>query len=299
VAVLVATRDRRADVLETLDAVAALDHPPEALEVLVLDNASSDGTEAAVRAWIAGGAGRRLARAECLRSADNVGASGARNLLAAAASPGTGFLFLLDDDAVPHPALLRAALGLMAAEPRLGVVGVRIVAWDDPARELAGAGFVDWRWGRFREVRAARGTDCDFVISCAAVVRSEAFRAAGGFDEDYFVYHEDVDFCVRVRRAGWRVRYEPSVAARHKVPPGKTRTRERLYYVLRNKFLFLHKHLPPARHPLPWLAYGAGLVPAMVLRSLAVNRRPVPEELGTILRAARDGLAGRTGQWRR
>lgn len=298
VAVLIVTRNRRRDLLESLDAVAALDHPADRLEVLVLDNGSQDGTAEAVEAWRRAPAGRRLGRVECVRSPDNLGAAAARNRLAARASPASELFFVLDDDAVPEPAFLQHMRAALGDDPAVGVVGGRIVAFDDPARDLAGAGFIDWRLGRFREVPATATTDCDFVITCATVVRPTAFRAAGGFDEDYFVYHEDVDFCVRVARQGFRVRYEPAARARHKVPPGKSRTPERLYYLLRNKYLFLHKHLPPRRHPLAWLAYGTALIPRMLLQSVAVNRGLAVRELRTILAAGRDGLRGRTGRWR-
>src|SRR5262245_14830644 len=297
VAVLIVTRNRRRDLLESLDAVVALDHPPERLEVLVLDNGSQDGTMEAVKAWQIR-TGGRLGRLECVRSPENLGAAAARNRLAAQASTSSDLFFVLDDDALPEPAFLKRMIAVFAGDPAIGVVGARIVAFDDPARDLAGAGFIDWRLGRFREKPASDRTDCDFVITCATVVRPAAFRAAGGFDEDYFVYHEDVDFCVRVARHGYRVCYEPAARARHKVPPGKTRAPERLYYLLRNKYLFLHKHLPPGRHPLPWLAYGAALVPRMLLQSLAINRGLAVRELRTILAAGCDGLRGRTGRWR-
>jgi GT2 family glycosyltransferase len=297
VAVLIVTRNRRRDLLESLDAVAALDHPADRLEVLVLDNGSEDGTLEAVRAWQVARGGR-LPRLECVRSSENLGAAAARNRLAARASAASDLYFVLDDDALPEPVFLSRMVAAFADDPALGVVGGRIVAFDDPARDLAGAGFIDWRLGRFRESRAAVATDCDFVITCATVMRPAAFRAADGFDEDYFVYHEDVDFCVRVARQGFRVRYEPAARARHKVPPGKTRTPERLYYLLRNKYLFLHKHLPPRRHPLAWLASGLALIPRMLLQSLAVNRGLAVGELRTILAAGCDGLRGRTGRWR-
>jgi GT2 family glycosyltransferase len=298
VAVLIVTRNRRGDLLETLEAVAALDHPADRLEVLVLDNGSEDATSQAVETWRQAASGRRLSRVECVRSAENLGASAARNRLAARASAGSDLFFVLDDDAVPEPAFLRRVRGALGDDPAVGVVGGRIVAFDDPGRDLAGAGFIDWRLGRFREESVAAAVDCDFVITCAMVIRPSAFRAAAGFDEDYFVYHEDVDFCVRVARQGFRVRYEPSARARHKVPPGKTRTPDRLYYLLRNKYLFLRKHLPPRRHPLAWLAYATGLIPRMLVQSIAVNRGLAPRELRTILAAGCDGLRGRTGRWR-
>jgi GT2 family glycosyltransferase len=295
IAVLIVTRDRRRDVLETLAGVAALDYPLDRLEVLVADNGSRDATEAAVQDWLRS-AGARLARGACLRSSDNLGAAAARNLLAAKASPASDLWLFLDDDAVPGPGMLGPLLAALDA-PAVGAVGARIVAHDAPDRDLGGAGWIDRRLGRLRETPALAGLDCDFVISCAMAVRPGAFRAVGGFDEDYFVYHEDVDFCLRLIERGYRVRYEPAAVARHKVSPGKRRTPERLYYLTRNKLLLLRRHLPWRRHPGAWLAAGVSLVPRMLLESVLVNRGLARRELRAILAAGRDALRGARGPW--
>ncbi|MGH7312937.1 MAG: glycosyltransferase family 2 protein [Candidatus Rokuibacteriota bacterium] len=297
IAVLIVTRNRRRDLLEALAGVAALDYPPDRMEVLVVDNGSDDGTAAAAQDWLRSG-GARLARGACLRSPDNLGAAAARNLLAAKASPTSDVWLFLDDDAVPEPGFLGPMLAALD-DPKIGVVGARIVAYDAPGRELGGAGWLDRRLGRLRETPARATVDCDFVISCAMAVRPGAFRAAGGFDEDYFVYHEDVDFCLRLRQLGVGVRYEPAAVARHKVPPGKRRAPERLYYLVRNKLWLLRRHLPWRRHPAAWLASGLPLIPRMLLESVLVNRGFARHELRAILAGGRDALRGAKGPWRR
>jgi len=297
VAVLVVTRNRRPDLLEALAGVAALHYPPDRVEALVVDNGSDDGTEAAVQDWLRSG-GARLARGACLRSPDNLGCAAARNLLAARASPASDVWLFLDDDAVPEPGFLGPMLAALD-DPAVGVVGARIVDYDVPGRDLSGAGWIDRRLGRLRVTPARTAVDCDFVIGCAMAVRPGAFRATGGFDEDYFVYHEDVDFCLRLGQRGFRVRYEPAAVARHKVPPGKRRAPERLYYLTRNKLLLLRRHLPWRRHPMAWLASGVSLIPRMLLESVLVNRGLARQELRAILAAGRDALRGAKGQWRR
>lgn len=287
-AVLVLAHERPAQVVATLEALRRL---PEAagVSLYVLDNGSRDATGAAVAGWLRAHGGA-FARACGLRADVNRGAAAGRNRLAAAAV-GHEFLFFVDDDAVPEPDCLGAALAA-AAEPDVGLVGPRVVALERPGRDLAGAGFVDWRLGRFREWRAPSVVDCDFVVTSAALVRAAAFRAAGGFDEDYFVYHEDVDFGVRVRRAGFRVRWEPRAVVRHRSAPEARRSPESLYYLCRNKLLFLRKHRPWPRHLLPWLFYGAGLVPVLAARALAGGDRAAA---AAVLAGGRDGLLGRTG----
>ncbi|MGH7307983.1 MAG: glycosyltransferase family 2 protein [Candidatus Rokuibacteriota bacterium] len=295
VAVLIVTRDRCRDVLETLAGVAALDYPPDRLEVLVVDNGSCDGTEAAVHDWLRSG-GARLARGACLRSTDNLGAAAARNLLAAKASPASEAWLFLDDDAVPGPGILGPMLAALDGAA-VGAVGARIVAYEAPGRDLSGAGWINRRLGRLRETPTPAATDCDFVTSCAMAVRPDAFRTVGGFDEDYFVYHEDVDFCLRLVQRGYRVRYEPAAVARHKVPPGKRRAPERLYYLARNKLLLLRRHLPWRRHPGAWLASGVSLIPRMLLESVLVHRGLARDEIRAILAAGRDALRGAKGPW--
>lgn len=297
IAVLIVTRNRRHDVLEALAGIAALDYPSDRVEVLVVDNGSHDGTETAVQDWLRS-QGARLARGACLRSPDNLGAAAARNLLAAKASPASDVWLFLDDDAVPVPGILGPLLTALD-EPTVGAVGARIVAYDASGRDLSGAGWIDRRLGRLRETPARAAVDCDFVISCAMAVRPAAFRAVGGFDEDYFVYHEDVDFCLRLAQRGYRVRYEPAAVARHKVPPNKRRAPERLYYLTRNKLLLLRRHLPGRRSPTAWLASGVSLIPRMLLESVLVNRGLAGDEVRAILAAGRDALRGVTGPWRR
>lgn len=296
VSVAIVTMNRRADIVDTLDGLLALDYPGESLEVLVLDNGSGDGTDVAARAWLSEKGERAFARAELFRSPDNRGLSWARNFLAGQASPRSEFVFILDDDAIPEAGVITALVRAARQDPRAGMVGPKIVAADDPARCLAAAGFVDWRLGRFWGAEPAYTMPCDFVIGCAALIRRQAFTATGGWDEDFFIYHEDVDFCVRVQGQGFRVLYEPSVAVHHKVPPGKTRSPRRLYYIVRNKLLFIRKHAPWRRRRLPSLVFWLGTVPRMLVESLAVHRGIDRVEMGTILGALRDAVAGRTGE---
>ena len=73
-----------------------------------------------------------------------------------------------------------------------------------------------------------RARDVDWLSGCAFAVRREAFEAVGGFDEGYFMYVEDVDLGLRLKRAGWRVRYEPSAVVEHRVGASTSRRPARM-----------------------------------------------------------------------
>lgn len=167
-------------------------------EVVVVDDGSTDES-----ASIAARHPCRLVRLERGR-----GASAARNAGAAAARGET--LFFTDADCILGPQTLpRAAAAVVAAGPRAVVGGTYETRPDDPGFFPAfQAVFVN-----YHETR--RLDDPDYVATHAMAIRSADFRASGGFDEHFLPILEDVEFCHRLRRAGYRLRVDPLVLVRH------------------------------------------------------------------------------------
>jgi N-acetylglucosaminyl-diphospho-decaprenol L-rhamnosyltransferase len=106
--------------------------------------------------------------------------------------------------------------------PAVGVVAPALERPDgelqDSAREVPSP--LDLARRRFwkqvpDEVRSARPVIVDWVVAACLAIRRDAFEAVGGFDERYFLYFEDVDFGVRMRRAGYGVVYDPTLRVRH------------------------------------------------------------------------------------
>jgi GT2 family glycosyltransferase len=137
-----------------------------------------------------------------------------------------------------------------------------------------------------------RDRDVAWVAGCAMWLRMRALDTVGLFDERFFAYHEEVDWCVRAWRGGWRVVYCPRVVVTH-TGRGSDGTREsirvRKYFAARNAILYARKHgsgLERAK-----LAFFlAASLPLELLRHLPVGRA------GDVLlkvRGVRDALAGR------
>jgi GT2 family glycosyltransferase len=99
--------------------------------------------------------------------------------------------------------------------------------------------------GAMRDWDHARDADVDHVIGAFYAIRRELFDALGGFDERYFVYLEDLDFSLRVRQAGYRVRFLASPPSFH-VGGGVSRkvAARRLFYATRSRILYAYKHFP-------------------------------------------------------
>ena len=134
---------------------------------------------------------------------------------------------LLNHDVVVAPGFLDAACSTVGTS--------RIAAAGGPLRLDNGqlwyaGGHVRWWSGTVfqaqDEASAARPRDVGFIPAAALAVSSAAWRDVGGFDPWFFLYNEDVDFCLRLRRRGWRLRFEPALAARHDVG-GATGSAER------------------------------------------------------------------------
>lgn len=191
VGTIVVTHDRR-DVLErTLAAVLAQTWPP--VNVCVVDNASSDGTEAMVRS--------RFPDVEYLLLADNLGPAGgfATGLRHYADRP-FEHLWFLDDDSRPLPTALERILEVARNLPHCGAVGLDggSLRWGIPSHGS--------HRGRFPEVCAEAGLHrCDFVLWDGAVVATQAVSEVGHPREELFIMMEDIEYTNRIARAGWDV----------------------------------------------------------------------------------------------
>ena len=200
--------------------VLAQDPPPE---LVVVDNASTDGSLEALREAHPG--------VRVVRSGGNLGYARAANLgIAATDAP---VVAVLNPDTVLGPGTGRALTARFAADAGLGAAGPRLLNTDGSvypsARRIPGLvdavghGLLLFVWpdnpftARYRETGAdpARPREVDWVSGAAIWLRRAALDDVGGWDERYFMYVEDVDLCWRLRRAGWRVAYEPAGTVEH------------------------------------------------------------------------------------
>lgn len=296
VSILIPTRNNTDEVLLCLESLRRLKYPKDRMELLVFDNGSTDRTSERVldlydrfkmEGW------RRLA---IERSPRNLGAFGARaEALQRALGPEADFILSLDDDVELDPDALTSLLEVMD-DRCVGVVGARILYHDAPDEVAAGAGYLN-RWlGTYYHLTPTYRTVCDFVSSCGSLIRRAALEAVGGFDGDYFTSHGDVDICLRIRKCGYEIYYEPAAVIRHKVARGGTRSPERIYYVYRNKLLLLRKHLPWWWRPVVFSIYAALWLPKILIGSLTHHRGIREEEIRAILLAMLDAALDRRGQ---
>jgi GT2 family glycosyltransferase len=204
----------REHLLACLDAIrrthpAGLDH-----EVLVLDNASDDGSAEAVRTGHPGVRLIALDRREGKAANDSL-------LLREA---GGRYCLLLNEDSELEAGCAQALVDALEADPAAAVAGAQLLtaegrptacAWrlPDAGWALAAALFLHRRYAVQSRGRATRAVG--WVQSSAMLVRRQAAAGVGWLDPDFFVYSDETDFCKRLADAGWRILFVPGARAVH------------------------------------------------------------------------------------
>ena len=199
--------------------------------------------------------------ARLIQSEENLGFAGANNRAAReAASP---YLVLLNPDAFPEPDWLAELIALANKHPEAGAIGSTQVRADDE-RRFDGTGDVMLASGlpyrsNFGKRRGETPSLGETFAACGAamLIRRDAFEAAGGFDERYFCFVEDVDLCFRLRLRGYTMLQSPDAIVRH-VGGGSIGSRSAfaLFHGARNRFWTYVKCMPA---PLFWLMLPAHL----------------------------------------
>lgn len=246
VAVVIVSFEARDDLAACLASLEA--HAGQAIETVVVDNASADGSPDLVAPT----------RATLIRNETNVGFGRACNQGAAAtAAP---CLLFLNPDARLTAGALDALVRVLDQDPGVGIVGPRTLNADGTPQVSFGPGLgllAEWRQRRLvrgvrrrdpatlRRVEAltATASEPDWVSGSCLLIRRGAFEQLGGFDEAFFLYEEDVDLCTRARAAGWRVRHEPRAVVHHGLGRSMARLadRARLEYH-RSHLRYYRKH---------------------------------------------------------
>jgi GT2 family glycosyltransferase len=183
------------------------------LEVIVIDNNSSDGSENVI--------GEKFPSVYVVQSGGNIGFAAANNLALRLVSSKSRWVALLNPDAFPEPAWLESLYDAAQRNPEYTFFGSRLM----DARNLSvvdGMGDIYhlsglvWRSGHGNVVDTVfNRTEIFSPCAAAAMYRKDALLQAGGFDEDFFCYIEDVDLGFRLRLLGHRCLYVPASVAYH------------------------------------------------------------------------------------
>jgi N-acetylglucosaminyl-diphospho-decaprenol L-rhamnosyltransferase len=268
-------------------------------ECLVVDNASSDDTVGIIRRdnpWVT-----------LLEPGRNLGFAAANNL---ALQRATGrYLLLLNPDTEVQPGALDALAGLLDRRPAAGAVGARLLNSDGTLQfstyRLPTAATLAWEYflrdlRRTDDPRAGRYVAADYAVErpvegllgACLMVRRQVAEQVGFLDEQFILYCEEVDWCIRLRRAGWELWYTPEALVLHHSGQSAKLAPARSFLLLqRNRFRLYSKWYALPQRVLLESITRAGMLYQMTfwLKQFARGRLDWPacrERLGLSLRVA-------------
>jgi GT2 family glycosyltransferase len=276
------------------------------LEVVLVDNASGDGTVE----WV----GQAHPSVRVIALAENVGFARAVNLAAEAASG--EYLLLLNPDTEVRPGAVDALLTFARANPRAGLVGGRTLTddghtepsccWGEPtlwstlcfatglSTAFRGRALFDpealpgWERDSVREVGVVTG--------CLLLASATTWRELGGFDPRFFMYGEDTDLSMRARAAGYRPAITPAAEVVHTIGASSAVPANRRVMISRGKATLFRKHWGPVKGRLGvgLLAAGVGLRAGLGLAAARVRGGLSPDQEGWVgaWRRRREWLGG-------
>lgn len=283
------------DTLLALRSLQASRRPPDLL--IVVDNGPDESCARALAPCMGG--------IRFIRSPRNVGFSAGCNIgIRAALESGAGMVLLVNSDAVLAPDTLERLELALGGEPRAGLAAPLIVSRAEPGI-VASAGIAyNPETGRMRHESFGSRTEesCEgparpagIVSGCVMLVRRSVFDAIGLFDERYFYSFEDLEFCLRARRAGFSSLLVPSALAYHEGHQSIGASSDsRLYYAARNHLLLAQSVLPMSG-PRQFVRAGGIVLLNLAYALRAPGMRSVAA-VRAVMRGTRDHLRGCYGR---
>ena len=245
VSVVVLNWNGREDTLECLESVLNIDYSN--LEVIVVDNGSTDGSVEAIR--------MRFPRIKLVETGQNLGYAEGNNVgMRTALTRCPRFLFLLNNDTIVDPQIIRNFVEAAAVSTDAGVFSPHIYYKSDPRRiQYAGAEWLEsesnFKYVGRDEVEAngkqVSIRETAYASGCAMFFRAEVIDKIGFLDARYFLTFEETDWCYRARNAGYRSLVVSNATVWHKGSAsfGGEDSPLYLYFYTRNRLLWAERHL--------------------------------------------------------
>ena len=265
VAAVVLSYNGREIVLEALASLSGLDYEP--LEIVVVDNGSTDGTYEAV--------GEAFPEITRIRVEENRGISwGINHGIRHAMAKGHDYLLLLNNDIEADAGMLRELVELAESDPVIGCVGPKTYYYWERDRLWSAGGILRFREAVTRERGMGevdhgqydRVEEVDYVNGCCMLIPSRVMRQVGPWDPIYYISVEDADWCMRMRHAGFRCMYTHRAHLWHMVSRSTGGYRaSRTFQTGRSTAIFVRRYA----RPLDWcrfLFFQALALPAAFVR---------------------------------
>lgn len=232
------------DTISCVESVQKMDYSNYA--VLIVDNGSSDESEKIIR--------DRFPDIPLVQTGKNLGFAGGNNVgIRHVLKQRVEYIWLLNNDTTVDRHALAALVGGLQQDAKAGIAVSKIYYFSSPDIIWFAGGI----WSPARHFAAHRGlnekdtgqyavaTETDFATGCSLLFKSKLVSEIGYLKEDYFLYWEDMDWCLSARESGWKILYVPASVIWHKVSTSvENNSSAQFYYYFRSGLLFYSRHAP-------------------------------------------------------
>jgi GT2 family glycosyltransferase len=212
-------------------------------KIILLDNASIDGTVYSVRSL--------LPEVLIIELQQNLGYAGNNNVgIQAAMEQDAEWVFLLNEDTILSPDCISHLVSVGESNPTIGIVGPMVYHHNEPDIIQSAGGRTDkyyraWHLGQDERDQGQFQLphSVEWISGCGIMVRRAVIEQVGVIDERFFYYVEEFEWCVRARKAGWQIIHVPKAKLWHKGVQRNYQPKPSVtYYATRNRLLLLSKH---------------------------------------------------------
>ncbi|MBT9138509.1 MAG: N-acetylglucosaminyl-diphospho-decaprenol L-rhamnosyltransferase [Syntrophomonadaceae bacterium] len=246
--------------------------------VVVVDNGSQDGSSERLQQDFS-----ECSHIKFIRNESNYGfARGVNVGIRYALDQNAEYIFLLNNDAIVDKNCIGHLFAEVNKDPFVGIAGPRIFYYKDPQRIWQGGGYfsriktgvINPEKNKLAVEFSEETKYVTFLTGCAMLIKCEVFEKIKCFDEDYFFYNEDLDFCLRAMRAGFRLFYVPEAKVWHKIENiAKDRTTPFvLYHLAKGNILLLRKNFRTAYFLYGFLVHLLGYTPYRMMQIIRGSR---------------------------
>jgi len=235
--IIVLTWNEYNDTVECLESLQKINYSN--YKIVLVDNGSQDGSIQKLRERFG-----NIENIKIIANEENLGFAGGNNVgMEYATRKGADYVLLINNDTIVDPGFLAELVKAGEENKRAGILGSKIYYESEPKRIWFAGGEVNWLltkgthigYDKIDEGQYDKIKKCDYLTGCCLLIKKEVIKKIGVLADDYFLYYEDTDFCLRAKKAGYDCLYIPASKIWHKISrstqPGSS---SYIYYHTRN-----------------------------------------------------------------